>query len=211
MITVDHDPGALRPGKGGQFFDPVERPPAAEHQLADEDEVVPTCFCRFEEAVGESLERLDRHPLDPLPPRFLPARELAPRAVELAIAGQHPDRPVSETAANRLTSSWWVFGAKTIARWIARAKLCSHLGLRGGPDLVHHPVPFAVGEPRRVVPRLHLPVETGIRPEMMAVRREVQPRRIGGEAAAEQAFEAQRSVLSDHSSGNRRLSSVARK
>ena len=53
-------------------------------------------------------------------------------------------------------------------------KLGRDIGLRLGPDLAHHLVPLAVGEPRGVVPRLDLSVEAGVGPQMMAVRREVQ-------------------------------------
>src|SRR6185369_4827374 len=90
-------------------------------------------------------------------------------------------------------------------------KLARDIGLRFGPDFAHHLVPLAVGEPRGVVPRLDLPVEAGVGPEMMAVRSEVQPSGIGAEAPREQSLEAQRSVLRAQSSGKTRLSSVARR
>ena len=146
------------------------------------------------------------------PAVFLPARELAPRAVELAVAGQHAERPgAARRGGDQADEKSWVFGAKTIASRDAGAELGRDLGLRRGPDLVHHLVPLAVGEPRGVVPRLDLPVEAGVGPQMMAVRGEVQPAGIGPRLRREQPFETQRSVLSDHSSGNTRFSSVERR
>jgi hypothetical protein len=85
------------------------------------------------------------------------------------------------------------------------------MALRFGPYLVHHLVPLAVGEPGRVVPRLDLAVVARVGPQMMAVRGEMQPVGIGREAPTEQILEAQRSVLSAHSSGNIRLSRVERR
>src|SRR5947209_13051118 len=94
---------------------------------------------------------------------------------------------------------------------LAGPELGGDFGLGGGPDLVHHLVPLAVGEPRGVVPRLYLPVEARVGPEMMTVGGKMQPLRIRSQAAAEQPFKAQSSVLSDHSSGNNRFSSVLRR
>ena len=67
------------------------------------------------------------------------------------------------------------------------AELARDLGLGLGPDLAHHLVPLAVGEAGGVVPRLDLPLEAGVGPEMMAVRGEMQPVGIGRQAAARTA------------------------
>ena len=143
---------------------------------------------------------------------LLPSRELAPGAVELAVAGEHPDRPgLAKRQPIRRTSSSWVLGANTIASGMSGPELGRDLALGLGPDLVHHLVPLAVGKPGGVVPRFDLPVEARVGPEMMAVGSEMEPVRIGAEAAAEQPFEAQRSVLIAHSSGKTRFSSVARR
>jgi hypothetical protein len=80
-----------------------------------------------------------------------------------------------------------------------------------GPDFVHHLVPLAVSEPRRVVPRFDLAFEAGVGPQVMAVPGEMQPLGICAETAGEQVFEAQRSVLSAHSSGKILLSRVERR
>ncbi len=66
-------------------------------------------------------------------------------------------------------------------------------------------IPLGVGESRGVVPALHLPVETGIGPQMMAVSGHVQPPGSGRNTTRKQMLMAQRSVLSDHNSGKARL------
>ena len=57
---------------------------------------------------------------------------------------------------------------------IAAAKLGGDIGLRLGPDLAHDPVPFMIGEAGRIFPAFDLPLERGVGPQMMAVRREMQ-------------------------------------
>ena len=83
------------------------------------------------------------------------------------------------------------------------------LGFR--PDLVHDPIPFAVGKARCVFPAFDLSLEAGVGPKMMAVRGHVQPRRVGHQAAREERLEAQSAVLKDQSSGKARFSSVDRR
>ena len=87
----------------------------------------------------------------------------------------------------------------------AGAKLGRDMALRFRPDLVHDAVPFAVGKAGGVIPAFDLPLEACVRPEMMAVRGHVQPRRVGPEASREQMLEVQSSVLSVHSSGKARF------
>src|SRR6185312_11266052 len=94
---------------------------------------------------------------------------------------------------------------------LAGSELGRDLALGRWPDFVHHLVPLAVSETCGVVPRLNMPLEARVGPEMMAVGGEMQPRRIGSEASREQPFEIQRSVLSAHNSGKTRLSRVERR
>ena len=82
---------------------------------------------------------------------------------------------------------------------------------RLGAALLDGPILHLSSEPGGVAPRRNLAFEAGIRPEMMTMRREMQPLGIGTKAATEQCLEAQRSVLSDHNSGKTRLSSVERR
>ena len=93
MIAVDDDPRPTGLAERRKLFDAIEQAPAAEQHLADEDEVVRTGLCGFEEAFGKTIEWLDGNPLDHSFARFLRTRELAAGAVELALGGQHPHGP----------------------------------------------------------------------------------------------------------------------
>ena len=48
----------------------------------------------FQEAIGESLEGLDRDAFDRHLAALLPARELPTRAMEFTVAGQDPNLPI---------------------------------------------------------------------------------------------------------------------
>ena len=111
----------------------------------------------------------------------------------------------------RRTRKSWVFGGEDDRRRHVRPELARDVVLRFRPDLVHHSVPLAVRKPSGVVPGLDLPFEARVGPQMMAVRREMQPLGIRRQAAGEQRLETQRAVLSDHNSGKTRFSSVERK
>ena len=133
--------------------------------------------------------------------------------MELAVAGEDADRPGRarrhrrEQAHEQLVS----VGRKNDGIGAVSAELAGDMGLGLGPDLVHHLVPLAIGKAGGVVPRLDLPLKARVRPEMVTVRREMQPPSVRRQAAAEQRLEAQRAVLSDHNSGKTRFSSVARR
>ena len=144
-------------------------------------EVVVAASRAAEEALGEAVERLGGDALDLDPALLLPARELAARAVELSVAGQDARavRACRGAAVDQADEEIVRVGGEDDRVRLGGAELARDMDLRLGPDLVHHLVPFAVGEAGRVVPRLHVPVEARVGPEMMAVRREVQPRRIG--------------------------------
>ena len=166
-----------------------------------------------EEPVGQIVERLGGDLVERDPPCLRPARELPPRAVELAVGGENPQR--SGLAARRRgdQADEEIVGARREHDRVghAAAKLASDIRLGLGPDLIEDFVPLGVGQAGGVVPRLDLAVEAGVGPQMMAVRGEVQALRICGQTPAEQPLETQRSVLSAHSSGNTRLSRVERR
>ena len=211
MIAVDHHPRTAGSAEGRQLLDPIEDAPAAEQHLADEDEVVRAGLRRVEETLGKTVERLNGNSLDDSRARFLPPGELPAGTVELAVAGQHANGPVpgagGEQADQQLVSIW----REHDGVGLTRSELSRDLGLRGGPHLAHHLVPFEVGEQGRILPRLHVTIEARVGPEVMAMGREMQPLRIRAEAPAEQVLEAQRCVLSAQSSGKTRLSSVDRR
>ena len=168
---------------------------------------------RCEEPRGERVERLGRDFVEHEPALLGPARELAAGAVELAVGRQNAQllRIVARTGCRQPEQEVVRVRGKYDRIRAAGAELGGDIGLRLGPDLVHHPVPFVVGQPRGVVPRLGLSVEAGVGPEMVAVRGEMEPLGVGLDAPREQILEAQRSVLSAHNSGKIRLSSVERR
>ena len=104
-----------------------------------------------------------------------------------------------------------VFEEKAIESGSAAAELARDVALSLGPHFFHHLFPFAVGEAGRVVPRFYVSFPARVRPKVVAVRREVQSHGIGTETSREQGLETERSVLSAHSSGKTRLSSVDRR
>ena len=187
MIAVDHHPRALRPGKRGQIVDAIEYPPAGEQCLADKDQVGVAATGGGKEALGKIAKRLGvdegQHDLA----RFDPARHLAPCRVEFAAAHQYAQRPVGGARAGRGEADQEIMGIgrEDNRRAVAAAKLGCDVRLCFGPHFAHHPVPLVVGEPRGVVPTLHLAVEAGIGPQMVAVRGHVQPPWRGGERLRE--------------------------
>ena len=211
MIAVDHHPRSLGARKAGQRRQVGGHPPASEQDLADENQVVIAACRSREEARAEIVERLGGNALDGDAALFLPPRQLTPRAVEFAVAGQDSERFAVPTRAGRCQSNDEIvrIRGEDDRRRVAGAKLSRDLRLRLGPHLAHHPVPFGVGEPRGIVPAFDLPVAAGVGPQMMAVRGKVQPPRRGAEAAREQPLGAHNSVRSDHSTGKARFDSVA--
>ena len=108
--------------------------------------------------------------------------------MEFAVAGQHAQigRP-ARAGRDQPDEKIMGVGREDDGFGHRRPSSRGDMGLRLGPDLAHDPVPLAVGEPRRILPAFDLPVEAGVGPQMMAVRGEVQPLRIGGEAPRETA------------------------
>src|SRR5205085_8017227 len=93
MVAVDDDPRAIRTAERRKLLCQVEAAAAVEQHLADEHEIVATAARRSEKAIGESVERLDGDTLERSGAGFFPARELPPRAVEFAVAGEETNRP----------------------------------------------------------------------------------------------------------------------
>src|SRR3954452_16710931 len=84
VIAIDDNPGPVGPTERRQVVDAAANPAAPEHHVADKDQIVVAASRSFEEAIRESIEGLDRDAFDGGGAGFFPARELAPRAVELA-------------------------------------------------------------------------------------------------------------------------------
>ena len=169
---------------------------------------VPWTARRFCHPLGQP--RPGCHRLDHRLARLHPARRLTAETMELAVAGQNAQRPGRYGGGDTQQKIMRV-GRKDDTRRIGQAQLCGDMGLRGGPQLVHHPPPFAIGEAGGVLPAGNLAHVRRIRPQMMAMRRKMQPVRRGGQAALEQIPVIPRAhsiVLKDHSSGKARFASV---
>src|SRR5436190_16875273 len=91
MITIDHHPRAVGAGQCCKLLDAVENPAAAEHHLADEDEVVGARLRFSEKTVGKVIERLSRDTSGRDPACFFPSSQLSACGVEFAVARQHPE------------------------------------------------------------------------------------------------------------------------
>ena len=210
VIAVDHHPRPLGARQRGKLLDPVELATAPEQRLADQHHVMPAASRRGEEALGKILERLGGDGLDLEPAVLCPARELAPRRMEFAVARQHAQPLGIAARARRRQPDQEIMRIRREhdRRRIAAPQFVGDMGLRLGPHLAHHAVPLAVGKPRGILPAFDLPGEARVGPQMMAVRGEVQPPGSGAKALREQRLEAHRLVLSDHSSGKARLVSV---
>ena len=185
VIAVDHHPRPVGPPDRGDARD-VDQRPRSEHQLRHEQQVVIRRRC---DHLRGQLAR-HRQPGDDRLARFLPPRELAPRAVEFAFGRQHAQRLPAAPRTGRRQPDQQVVGiaGEHHRAGVGGAKLIGDMALRLGPDLAHDPVPFAIGQPRGIVPRLDLPRKAGVGPQMMAVRRQVEPPRCRGQAFGEQAF-----------------------
>jgi hypothetical protein len=87
--------------------------------------------------------------------------------VELAVAGQDAQRALRGSAETIRSSSSCVLGANTIVEGSGSPSSAATWTLRRGPDLAHHPFPFAVGEADAVLPCGELADIRGIGPEMV--------------------------------------------
>jgi len=162
----------------------------------------------LEEAIFKVVPS-DRHllPLDGT--GLVPTRCLAAEAVEFAAAAEDTERAPGRVGRDEADEKIVrVRGEDDCAR-IRKLQLIGDVGLGSGPDLAHHPVPLAVGEPGCVLPGGDLTDIARVRPEVMAVRSGVESIRRRGQGALEEVLVAgHRRVLSDQSSGKARLASV---
>ena len=173
----------------------------AELDLADEDQVVPARL----RALGNPVQR---RAFDDCRARFLPARGLAAEAVELAVAGKDAQRPARQRRGDGEQQHMGVRSEHQGAR-IGQPEFGRDMRLGRGPDLAHHPLPFAVGKAHAVLPGGELADIGGIGPQMMRMRGEVQPLGRRRQRALEQVLVARHSwVRSVQSSGKARLASV---
>ena len=149
-----------------------------------------------------------RHRLQRDRARLGPARRLAAKAVELAIARQHARLVLAHRRKNTHQQLVRVRREHdAVRRW--QFQLRRDIGLRLRPDLAHHAVPFVIRQTRRVVPRFLLPLEAGVGPQVMAVRRKVQPLRRRAQRSREEPLEAHSLFLTICSSASTAPESTA--
>ena len=208
MIAVDHDPWAGGVGERRERGEVGDEAAGPEHQLTDQDEVVfarPGCG---EEAGGKVVPGIGRNLGQDDLAAFDPAGELAARAVEFAVAGQHAQGPAARSArgcGGEADEKIMGIGREQHRIGKAASEFIGDVRLSLDPHFAHHPVPLAVGQPGGVFPAFDLTGEAGVGPEMMAVRGKVQPTRSRGEASGKQALEAHSWVRSAQSSGKARF------
>ena len=200
VVAIDHHPRAFGPGEGGEAGDPVQNPSRIELDLAGKDQVELTRLGGFQHLVQRHHGQID-------PPGLGPAQRLAAKRVELAIAGQHA-RAFHGQGGNDPHQKIVGVGGKGDCRRIGQSQFAGDVALGFGDDFAEHPVPFVIGQPCRVVPRLDLSGIAGIGPQVVAVRSEMEPVRRGTQRARKQMLVAHSAVRSDHSSGKARLPKV---
>ena len=154
VVAVDHHPRALRPGERGKLVDRFEQAAAAEQDLADEDQVMLAATARRRGSARRNLSNgsaatrsTSTVPASSQRASWRRALWNSPSLVSTRAGperrghgGEQPDEEVVGV------------GREDDGARIAAAELARDMRLRLGPDLAHHPVPLAVGEPGRVVP-----------------------------------------------------------
>src|ERR1043165_2632223 len=117
---------------------------------------------------------------------FFPPRKLTARAVKLAVGRQDPElSALARGSGYEADEQLMGVRSEDDRVGLGAADLGRDLGLRPRPDFAPPLVPLAIGQPRCVLPRLHVAVKARVRPEVMAVGREMQPHGIGAQAPAE--------------------------
>ena len=207
VIAVDHYPGARGVGQGRQLGHGVEHLACAEEDLADQDQVMAARLGRRHEALGEGGEGMQRHPRDHGFAGLFPAFRLAAERVKLAVGGQDAHRLCLHARDDAQQDVVGV-GRKDQTVGRGQVQLLGHVRLRLGNDLAEDQVPLAVGEAVGLGPGLHLRVETGVWPQVMAVGGEMQPLGIETQGAREEGFVAHGAKLAGGGGGVTCRSSV---
>ena len=200
MIAIDDNPRTFGLCERRQPLQVGDDRPRVEQHMAGKDEVEITCLC----GGGQFVRRYSGENCFP---SLYPTGHLPAKAVKLAIGGQHPHRPFwngGKDTDEKVVRVW----REGNRRWIGQAQFARDVALRLTPNRPHDVAPFQVRHTGRIFPSRRLTIETGIGPQMVAVRCKMQPVRIGRERAGEEVFVGHNSVLNDQSSGNARLPSV---
>ncbi len=179
MVPVDHDLRRLRHG-GDDRAEVGHDVAGIEHHVAQVDQI-DVLGCCLDEARREGGEGHHRHAGLGCDPGFHPPIDLAAKTVELPVGRhdtngriQRSDQPHHELVR---------VGGEDDVRRIRQREHAGNVALCLRDDRTEDVRPLAVGEPGRVLPRLGLGIVGRIGPQVVRVRREMQP--IGGEEPAE--------------------------
>lgn len=194
VIAVQRDPRPLGARQRGEGLDPVEQAAGAEEDLTDQDPVVPARLRRLDEAVGKGVERGQRHARDDRQTLLFPALGLAAEGMEFSVRGQDAHGPPLERREDPQQEVVGV-GGKDQAVGRRQTQFGRHMGLSLGDHFAEDQVPLLVGMGVGVQPGLLLGLETDVGPQMMAVRREMQPTGRRRQSAGEEGFVAHPSPL----------------
>ena len=187
VIAVDDHPRPRRIGQRGQIDDPAEDLTGAEEDLADQDQIKAATFRRRDEPVVKGLERTQRHAGDDRLAGLFPALGLTPERMEFAVGRQDADRLALEARDDPQQQVVGVGGEHHRVRR-RQVQLAGDVRLGLGDDLAEDQVPFPVRELIGLDPGPQLAVKTGVGPQVMAVRREMQPLRVQRQGAGEQVL-----------------------
>ena len=182
MVAIDHQHRlAGRRGQGGRIR---QRRAGGEEHRRGPDQVEPLAGRLYQpgQAVPPGLAR-DAGDRDQ--PILLQPRQLAGEAVEFAVRGQHPGRPVQRQRRQQAEDEFMGIGGEDQRRRVRQSEVARHMPLGGLPDRAQHLLPLAVQQPRRIFPGGQLRRPGHVRPGMVAMRGEVQPPRPGGQASGE--------------------------
>jgi hypothetical protein len=186
VVAVDDHEGALVGHRRHDRID-VDHEPGVEQHVADEDEVVAPSRCGRHQPLVQRVQRRGRHPVDDDAAGFLPACELAGKAVELRVGGQHPGgigkaghEPHDELVGVRRDRD---------GRGVGQPQPTGDVRAHLHEDLAEHAIPLLVMELGGVEPRLLVGVEGHVRPGVVAVRGGVEASGVAAQEPGEVALE----------------------
>ena len=147
------------------------------------------------EARGKALVGLRRHACADDEPVFLEPRHLSPEAVKLGVGRENTDGAVQRKARENSVEKCLSVGRDRDAARIGEIKYRGDPALQRRQQLAEHELPFVTGEPRGVLPALHLRIEGDVGPFVVAVGRKVDALRVRGAEAGEVGAQIEHRII----------------
>ena len=194
VVAVDHDQGLGLGHRGNECRRVGHGVARIVKHLAEVDEIVPAARGGLGKAIREIRDRLHRDARELGQARLLEPARLAREAVELAIGAEQPRRPPGRQARQQTVQEPVAVGREDDVLGPAQAEDARDAPLGGGGDLAQDRLPLAIGQARRVQPTARLGLEGHVRPQVVAVRGEVQPPRVRLQEAPEVRLVTQASL-----------------